>query len=53
MWCSNDMFHYMLKAEFVTASKFKSPVGKRGRLFVPYYCRKKVLWTPQQLSLSC
>ncbi len=27
MWCSNDMFHYVFKAGFVKAHKFKSPVG--------------------------
>ena len=25
MQCSNDMFRYMLKVEFVIAHKFKSP----------------------------
>ena len=29
-WRSNDMFRYMLKAEFVTLVSFKSPVGQEG-----------------------
>ncbi len=28
MWYSNDMFHYMLKTEFVTLVGLKSPVGQ-------------------------
>ncbi len=27
MWCSNDMFHYVFKAEFVTLSSLKVPSG--------------------------
>ncbi len=27
MWCSNDTFHYMLEAEFVTLVSLKVPSG--------------------------
>ncbi len=27
VWCSNDMFHYMFKAEFVTLVSLKVPSG--------------------------
>ncbi len=34
MWYSNDTFHYMFKAGFVTDLKFKSPVGIKVHLSV-------------------
>ncbi len=39
MWYSNDMFHYMLKAEFVTPVSLKVPSG---------YPTSKVLSFPQK-----
>ncbi len=33
MWYSNDMFHYMFKAEFVTLVSLKVPSGYFVQLF--------------------
>ncbi len=33
LWCPDDMFNYMFKAEFVTLVSFKSPVGSSFLLF--------------------
>ncbi len=39
MWYANDMFHYMLKAEFVTLVSLKVPSGNMI-MYIRFYTSK-------------
>ena len=39
MWCANDMFHYVFKAEFATPVRLKVPSG----IVVKLYHKRQLL----------